>query len=283
MDVQDASGATMGSLRMECTMIYAKFSVLDSEKNVVLLIKGPLCTSSICCNDVVFDILATDGVTKLGAITKVWTGMLRETFSDADNFAVTFPLDLDVKIKAVLIGAVFLIKIHVLDASGAMEKNVVMLIKGPCCTESWHCRDVVFDIVTKDGVTKVGAITKNWTGWITEAYTDPDNYAVTFPLDFGCDDKGRAAQCGLFNPIVGIEMKNKYVVKNSMGQFVFTAAEQSDICCRHCCGSRRPFQMSLLDYRDVEVLRLSRPLRCDCCLCFCCLQACIYRPKYCKA
>ncbi|XP_049515181.1 phospholipid scramblase 1-like [Dermacentor silvarum] len=87
----------------------------------------------------------------------------------------------------------------------------------------------------------------------------------------------------LLETIVGIEMKNKYVVKNSMGQFVFTAAEQSDICCRHCCGSRRPFQMSLLDYRDVEVLRLSRPLRCDCCLCFCCLQACIYRPKYCKA
>ncbi|XP_049515171.1 phospholipid scramblase 2-like isoform X1 [Dermacentor silvarum] len=123
MDVQDASGATMGSLRMECTMIYAKFSVLDSEKNVVLLIKGPLCTSSICCNDVVFDILATDGVTKLGAITKVWTGMLRETFSDADNFAVTFPLDLDVKIKAVLIGAVFLIDFMFFE-SGAGGNNL---------------------------------------------------------------------------------------------------------------------------------------------------------------
>ncbi|KAH7971286.1 hypothetical protein HPB49_021056 [Dermacentor silvarum] len=109
MDVQDASGATMGSLRMECTMIYPNYSVLDSEKNVVLLINGPFCKSSICFNDVVFDILARDGVSKLGAITKIWSGVYQEAFTDADNFAITFPMDLDVKIKAVLLGAVFLI------------------------------------------------------------------------------------------------------------------------------------------------------------------------------
>ncbi|XP_075528154.1 phospholipid scramblase 2-like isoform X2 [Dermacentor variabilis] len=109
MDVHDASGASMGSIRMEFAIIHPTFSVRDSQGNVVLLVKGPFCTTSICCQDVVFDILATDGVTKLGAITKTWTGALREAFTDADNFAVTFPMDLDVKIKAVLLGAVFVI------------------------------------------------------------------------------------------------------------------------------------------------------------------------------
>ncbi|KAH7971117.1 hypothetical protein HPB49_018904 [Dermacentor silvarum] len=84
----------------------------------------------------------------------------------------------------------------------------------------------------------------------------------------------------LMEMLVPFETKNKYVVKNTMGQFVFMAIEDSDLLSRCFCGSIRPFQMSLLDYRSVEVLRLFRPLRCDCCLCFCCLQACIYRPTY---
>jgi hypothetical protein len=34
---------------------------------------------------------------------------LREAFTDADYFGITFPMDLDVKMKAVMIGACFLI------------------------------------------------------------------------------------------------------------------------------------------------------------------------------
>jgi len=34
---------------------------------------------------------------------------MREMFTDADNLGVSFPVDLDVRLKAVLIGAVFLI------------------------------------------------------------------------------------------------------------------------------------------------------------------------------
>ncbi|XP_075527763.1 phospholipid scramblase 2-like [Dermacentor variabilis] len=107
MDVRAASMAMMGSIRM------------DSQGNVVLLIKGPFCTTSICCQDVVFDILATDGVTKLGAITKNWVGYIREAGTAADNFTVTFPMDLDVKIKAVLLGAVFLIDYIYFETSNA--------------------------------------------------------------------------------------------------------------------------------------------------------------------
>lgn len=50
-----------------------------------------------------------DEVSKIGKISKQWTGLLREAFTDVDNFGIQFPMDLDVKMKAVMIGACFLI------------------------------------------------------------------------------------------------------------------------------------------------------------------------------
>ncbi len=45
----------------------------------------------------------------VGDITKQFSGLLREMYTNADNFGVKFPIDLDVKAKATLLGAVFLI------------------------------------------------------------------------------------------------------------------------------------------------------------------------------
>lgn len=53
--------------------------------------------------------LSPDGSTQVGKISKQWTGLAKEAFTDADNFGITFPIDLDVKMKATLLGAVFLI------------------------------------------------------------------------------------------------------------------------------------------------------------------------------
>ena len=47
--------------------------------------------------------------TVVGKVTKQWSGVAREAFTDADNFGVNFPMDLDVRIKTVLLAAVFLI------------------------------------------------------------------------------------------------------------------------------------------------------------------------------
>ncbi|XP_050024017.2 uncharacterized protein [Dermacentor andersoni] len=79
--------------------------LLDSEKNAILLIKGPCCTRPICCENVEFDIVTMDGVTKIGGITKLWGGLYNEACSVRDSFAVTFLFDLDVEMKAVLLGA----------------------------------------------------------------------------------------------------------------------------------------------------------------------------------
>lgn len=50
-----------------------------------------------------------DETASVGRISKQWTGYVQEYFTDADNFGIKFPQDLDVKIKAVLLGACFLI------------------------------------------------------------------------------------------------------------------------------------------------------------------------------
>lgn len=50
-----------------------------------------------------------DEVSKIGKISKQWSGLLREAFTDTDNFGIKFPMDLDVRMKAVMIAACFLI------------------------------------------------------------------------------------------------------------------------------------------------------------------------------
>lgn len=53
--------------------------------------------------------MSADGSTKVGKISKQWTGLVKEYFTDADNFGVSFPMDLDVRMKAVTLAACFLI------------------------------------------------------------------------------------------------------------------------------------------------------------------------------
>ena len=56
---------------------------------------------------------------KIGKITKKLSGLATESFSDADNFGVTFSVDLPTEHKSILLGAVFLIDfVHFEDKGG---------------------------------------------------------------------------------------------------------------------------------------------------------------------
>ncbi|KAG8281077.1 Phospholipid scramblase 1 [Homalodisca vitripennis] len=68
-------------------------------------------------------VLSKDGSTKVGRISKQWTGLLREAFTDADYFGITFPMDLDVRMKAVMLGACFLIDAMFFEKSGNQERD----------------------------------------------------------------------------------------------------------------------------------------------------------------
>ncbi len=101
-------GHVIGYVTQEWSICIPKFRIEDSTGECILRIEGPFCTFSIC-GDVEFQVLSKDGSTQVGKITKQWSGLVREAFTDADNFGISFPIDLDVSTKAVLLGACFLI------------------------------------------------------------------------------------------------------------------------------------------------------------------------------
>lgn len=122
MEVHAPPGTIIGSILQDISLL-PRFSVLDSTGKAVLYIEGPFCTSAVCCNDVVFDIFTRNGHVKIGTMSKNWSGVLREAFTDIDNFTVTFPIDLDVTLKAMLLAALFLID-FIFFESGAGGPNV---------------------------------------------------------------------------------------------------------------------------------------------------------------
>ncbi|XP_065287632.1 phospholipid scramblase 2-like isoform X2 [Dermacentor albipictus] len=109
MEVQAPPGNVIAMIRHESSMCDTKFSVNDRNSRSVLDIVGPACQTGVACGGIVeFKVLSTNGVV-IGKITKLWGGALKEVFTTADNYAVTFPLDLDVHIKGALIAATILI------------------------------------------------------------------------------------------------------------------------------------------------------------------------------
>lgn len=50
--------------------------------------------------------------THIGKISKEWGGLMREWFTDADNFGIEFPNCVDVPTKTLLLGACILIVIY---------------------------------------------------------------------------------------------------------------------------------------------------------------------------
>ncbi|XP_019699140.1 phospholipid scramblase 2 isoform X3 [Harpegnathos saltator] len=101
-----SDGRLLGSITQEWSLLRPTFSIRDSSGNPVLIIKGPIIRF---CIEVVFKVKSLDEKHNVGVIQKHWSGFGREIFTDCDQFGVQFPQDLDVKIKAVLLGACFLL------------------------------------------------------------------------------------------------------------------------------------------------------------------------------
>ncbi|XP_074653998.1 phospholipid scramblase 2-like isoform X2 [Tubulanus polymorphus] len=108
--IESPPGTVVGFVQQECSCLEPRYSVMNASHDRVLEIVGPVCVcQGPCCGDVEFAVNSSDGSTQVGKISKQWTGLVKEYFTDADNFGVQFPMDLDVKMKAVMLGAVFLI------------------------------------------------------------------------------------------------------------------------------------------------------------------------------
>jgi len=109
MEVSSPPGTVIGRIEQLWSLCYPRFAIKNEAGDTVLRISGPCNTMSCCMRDVEFEVLSEQTGEKVGKISKQWSGVLKEAFTDADNFGISFPMDLDVKIKATLLGAVFLI------------------------------------------------------------------------------------------------------------------------------------------------------------------------------
>ncbi|XP_072175065.1 phospholipid scramblase 1-like [Diadema setosum] len=112
IQVEAPPGNVIGYARQSRSWWYPHMDIMDADMNPVLKVRGPCCfCQAICCQgDLDFRLKSTDLQTDLGVIAKQWPGCFKECCTRADNFAITFPLDLDVKAKATVLGAMFLLE-----------------------------------------------------------------------------------------------------------------------------------------------------------------------------
>lgn len=135
VEVCASDGQLFGLVEKEATFLHPNYLIKNHYGEGVLRIKGPLVQSHLLGNieftvkpslqlnkdfkcvlvriylnshSYHLQIKQMDGA-EIGKISKKWTGLAQELFTDASHFGISFPLDLDVRMKAVLLGACLLI------------------------------------------------------------------------------------------------------------------------------------------------------------------------------
>jgi uncharacterized protein YxjI len=100
-DVVDASGKILGSFERQFSIFQRLYSVISTRGTEVFNLLAPfLHPWTFKINEKGRDV---------GTIQKKWAGLLKEGFTDADTFGVSFPQDWDVQMKALALGGVFLV------------------------------------------------------------------------------------------------------------------------------------------------------------------------------
>ena len=101
LDVREDGGKLLGTVELEFSMLHRIFRVSDGNGSEICQLYGPI------LHPWTFQIRQNGR--EVGKITKKWSGLLKEGFTDADNFAAVLPPGMTVQAKGVLLGSVFLI------------------------------------------------------------------------------------------------------------------------------------------------------------------------------
>lgn len=101
IDVYDANGVLQGRVKREFSFLRRIYTVFDASGKEIFQLFGPL------LHPWTFEIRT--GERMVGKITKKWSGLFKEGFTDADTFGVQFPEGWQEQTKATILGAVFLI------------------------------------------------------------------------------------------------------------------------------------------------------------------------------
>ncbi|XP_075062244.1 phospholipid scramblase 1-like [Mixophyes fleayi] len=122
LEVQSPPGHTIGYVVQTWHPFVPKYCLQTESREPVLKVVGP-CLMSSCCGDVNFQVKPLCESRSVGRISKQWGGLPKEIFTDADNFGIQFPKDLDVKMKAVLLGACFILDYAFFERSRSKKER----------------------------------------------------------------------------------------------------------------------------------------------------------------
>ncbi|XP_046287174.1 phospholipid scramblase 1 isoform X2 [Marmota monax] len=123
IEVQAPPGVPIGYVSQTWHPCFPKFSVQNENRKEVLKVIGPIMVCN-CSANIDFEVKSLDKGTVVGKISKQWAGFIKELFTNSDNFGIQFPLDLDVKMKAVMLGACFLIDFMFFENTGLQRPKI---------------------------------------------------------------------------------------------------------------------------------------------------------------
>jgi len=101
LEITGPGGEPIGAVQKRWSWIRRIYDVQDAQGQVLFRLFGPM------LKPWTFDVQKGDQT--VGAIRKKWSGMLKEAFTDADNFGVELGPSLASNERTLLLGAVFLI------------------------------------------------------------------------------------------------------------------------------------------------------------------------------
>ncbi|XP_068129922.1 phospholipid scramblase 3-like [Hyperolius riggenbachi] len=108
LEVSSSTSGLLGYIDKKVTSFAASFDILDPSGRVVLKVKGPGWGEAFM-SDTNYQVVSADKTAQVGIITRVWRGISTEMFSNKDNYMASFPLDLDVNMKAMLMACTLFI------------------------------------------------------------------------------------------------------------------------------------------------------------------------------
>jgi uncharacterized protein YxjI len=101
LDVLDGNNAPLGAIERRFALFAKRFTVLDPSGAEIAELDGPM------LRPWTFRVLV--GGQEVGQITKQWSGLLREAFTDADTFGVQYGPGMSPQLRALALAATFLI------------------------------------------------------------------------------------------------------------------------------------------------------------------------------
>ena len=113
LNVQDGSGAPIGSLKRKFAALKRKFVVLDAGGQQIAGLNGSIFRPHT------FTLNNARGE-EMGRIVKEWGGIMREGFTDADNFRIQFSdAERSEHIRLLLLASAFAIDLDFFEAKGS--------------------------------------------------------------------------------------------------------------------------------------------------------------------